>query len=188
MVRSILPLFAFALVASVPAVGAELVPVPQFDSVELRGGGDVTIVPGPAQRVTIVEGSSRFTRVYVDRRGSLKIDACNEQCPHFYRLRIAIETQRVPDLAVSGGGDIAVVPGFAAQRQLSAAVNGGGKVDARAVEAADVSAAVNGGGALLVRAASRLSGAVSGGGVVRYWGRPEVTTAIQGGGSVQPGY
>lgn len=188
MVRSVLPLFAFALVASVPAVGAEIMPVSPFDSVELRGGGDVTVVPGPAQRVTIVEGSSQFTRVYVERRGELKIDACNERCPEHYRLRIQIESPRVPALAVDGGGDINLAGGFAPQRELTLAVNGGGKIDTRAVDAADVTAAVNGGGSLLVRAQASLTGAVRGGGDVRYWGNPQVTTAIQGGGSVHPGY
>ena len=82
-------MFALPLVASVPAVASELVPVPHFNSVELRGGGNVAVVPGP-ERVTIVEGSSRFTRIYVDRHGSLKIDVCNENCPQHYRLRVEI--------------------------------------------------------------------------------------------------
>src|SRR5438270_6174746 len=106
--RSIMPLFAVALAVSAPAVATELVPVPPFRSVELRGGGDVVVVPGSVQRVTIVDGSARFTRIRVERDGKLKIDACNEQCPHFYRLRLEIESPRVPDLAVTGGGAIAV--------------------------------------------------------------------------------
>jgi hypothetical protein len=67
-------------------------------------------------------------------------------------------------------------------------VNGGGRIDTRAVDVGDVTAAVNGGGELFVRAASRLTGAVRGGGTVRYWGNPAVTSAIEGGGSVRPGY
>jgi hypothetical protein len=67
-------------------------------------------------------------------------------------------------------------------------VNGGGSIDTRAVNVADVTAAVNGGGDLLVRASSSLTGAVRGGGSVRYWGNPAVTSAIDGGGSVRPGY
>src|SRR3982750_1441389 len=100
--RSTLPLFVLAFAASVPALAAETVPVPAFRSVELRGGGEVSVVPGPAQRVTIVEGSSQFTRMRVERDGQLKIDACNERCPHFYHLRIQVEAPRVPDLAVNG--------------------------------------------------------------------------------------
>lgn len=188
MVRSILPLFTAAFLASAPAVADEIVPVPRFDSVELRGGGNVIVVPGPAERVRIVEGSTRFTRIHVDRNCSLKIDICNRDCPRSYRLRVEIQSPRVPVLAVDGGGAINVAPGFGGQHQLVAAVNGGGVIDTRAVNASDVTAAVNGGGQLLVRAASRLTGAVHGGGTVRYWGNPEVTSAIQCGGSVRPGH
>ncbi len=188
MIRTVVPLFAMALVASVPALASELVPVPHFDTVELRGGGNVVLVPGPAERVTIVEGSSRFTHVYVDRQGSLKIDVCDRDCPHEYRLRVEIQSPRVPTLAVDGGGAIEVASGFAPQHQLVAAVNGGGSIDSRPLNAGEVTAAVNGGGRLLVRAVSRLTGAVRGGGTVRYWGNPEVTSAIDGGGSVRPGY
>lgn len=188
MAPSIPPLFAFALAASAPALASELVPLPHFDAVELRGGGNVTVVPGPVERVTIVEGSSRFTRLYVDRERTLKIDTCNGDCPRLYRLRIEIQSPNVPTLAVDGGGAIGVASGFGPQRQLVAAVNGGGMIDTRAVDAADVTAAVNGGGKLFVRARSALTGAVRGGGSVRYWGNPQVTTAIQGGGSVQPAH
>jgi len=188
MIRTIFPLLGLALVASVPAIASEPVAVSAFHSVELRGGGDVVLVRGPAQRVTSVDGSSQFTHVYVDRQGGLKIDACNHDCPNHYRLRIEIQSPQVPDLAVDGGGAIRVSGGFAPQHRLNAAVNGGGSIDTRAVEAADVAAAINGGGDLLVRAASTLQGAVSGGGLVRYWGNPQVTSAVEGGGAVRRGY
>lgn len=186
MIR-IVPLFAFALAASVPALAAELVPVPQFDAVGLRGGGSVTIVPGPVQRVSIIEGSSRFNRIYVEHGRSLRIDACNQYCPRHYNLKVEIQSPNVPTVAVDGGGEIRVAPGFRPQRQLVAAVNGGGTIDSRAMEAADVTAAVNGGGSLLVRAAARLTGAVRGGGTVRYWGNPQVTSVTQGGGWIGRG-
>lgn len=188
MVRSIVPLFAAAFLASAPVLANEFVPVPHFDSIELRGGGNVALVPGPAERITIVEGSTRFTRIYVDRNRSLKIDICNRDCPRNYRLRVEIQSPRVPVLAVDGGGVINVSRGFDPQHRLVAAVNGGGVIDTRAIDVSDVTAAVNGGGELLVRAASRLTGAVHGGGAVRYWGDPQVTSAIQGGGSVRPGH
>jgi hypothetical protein len=183
--RSILPLFLVALAASAPALGVELVPVPDFGSVELRGGGVVSIVPGASQRVTIIDGSSQFTHMNVERDGKLRINTCNEQCPHLYRLRIRIETPRVPDLAISGGGQITTANGFRPQPQLSAAVHGGGRIDAQSIEAANVSAAVNGGGEVFVRARNALSAAVNGGGLVRYWGNPSVTMAVRGGGAVR---
>ena len=182
--RSILPLFALALATSAPVLATEVVPVPGFRSVELRGGGTVNVVPGPVQRVTIVEGSSQFTGMRVERDGELKIDTCNERCPPVYRLRVEIQSPRVPDLAIRGGGVIGTAGGFRAQSQLSVAVNGGGKIDARSLDAVNVSAAVNGGGEILVRPRASLSAAVNGGGHVRYFGNPTTSVAIRGGGAV----
>ena len=167
--RSTIPLFAAALAASAPALALENVPVPGFRSVQLRGGGEITVRPGPVQRVTIVEGSRQFTTFRVERNGQLRIDACNYRCPRHYRLRIEIQSPRVPDLAVSGGGAIRAAGGFSATAHLSAAVNGGGSIDASAVDAANVSAAVNGGGE------------------VRYLGNPQVSMAVRGGWTVRPG-
>jgi len=184
---STLPLFVLALAISAPVLAAETIPVPQFRSVQLRGGGVVTVVPGPVQRATIVEGSSQFTRMHVDYDGKLIIDTCNERCPPVYRMRVVVETPRVPDLAVNGGGQITTAGGFRPESDLSAAINGGGRIDARSVDAVSVSAAVNGGGELLVRARSSLSAAVNGGGHIRYWGKPDVAMAVHGGGAVSPG-
>jgi len=186
--RSILPLFAVAFAAAAPAVATEVVSLPPFRSVELRGGGIVTIVPGPAERVTIIEGSSQFTRMRVDNDDKLRIDTCFERCPPVYRLRVEIQSPRVPDLGISGGGAITAAGGFRPQQQLSAAVNGGGRIDARAVAASSVSAAVNGGGELLVSPRASLSAAVNGGGHVRYWGNPSVSMAVRGGGAVTRGF
>src|SRR5688572_24737729 len=108
MTRSTLPLFLTAIAASAPALAAEAVPVPNFESVQLRGGGTVIVVPGPTKRVTIVEGSTRYTSVRVERGGRLRIDACNNHCPRVYRLRVEIQSPDVPDLAVTGGGSIMV--------------------------------------------------------------------------------
>jgi hypothetical protein len=186
--RSILPLFTFALAAAAPALAVETIPVAPFRSVELRGGGDVYIGPGPVQRVTILNGSSQFTRMYVERDGQLRIDACNWQCPRNYNLRIQIESPRVPNVAIAGGGTIKATGGFAPQRDLAAAVNGGGTIDVRSVEAADVSAAVNGGGDIFVRPRATLSAAVHGGGDIHYSGNPQVSMAVSGGGDVHRDY
>jgi hypothetical protein len=186
--RTSIPFLFVLLAAPTVAYAAEAIPVPAFRSVQLRGGGQIILKPGSAQRVTIVEGSSRYTRVRVERDGRLRIDACNARCPQFYRLRIEIESPRVPDVAVLGGGAIRAAAGFAPQRQLSAAVDGGGDIDARTVEATSVSAAVNGGGRIKVRARSSLSAAINGGGSIRYAGNPRVSSAVRGGGAVQRGF
>lgn len=185
--RTSLFLLPFALVAAVPASAAETVAVPEFRTIQLRGGGSIVVRPGPSQRVTIVNGSSQFTRVRVDHSGQLKIDACNERCPQRYDLRIEIQSPSAPDAAISGGGSIIFAPGYRPQSDLSVAVNGGGQVDARSLQAVNVSAAVNGGGRVLAGHPSHLSAAVSGGGEVRYAGNPHVSSVVNGGGAVRRG-
>ena len=182
--RSILPLFAITLVAAVPAIAAETVPVSSFRQVELRGGGNVLVRPAAVQRVTIVEGSAQVTRVQVVRNGRLQIDACNGQCPRNYRLRVVIDTPAIEALAIKGGGQISTARGFRAQRNLAAAIQGGGRIDAREIAAAHVAAAVNGGGELLVSPVGDLAAAVRGGGAIRYSGNPRVSSAISGGGAI----
>ena len=152
--RSILPLFAFAFTVSTPATAdAQTVTVPNFRSVELRGGGDVAIVPGPVQRVTILAGSTQFTSLHTERDGQLRIDACNDRCPHNYRLKIRIESPRMPSVAVEAGGTIVAQRGFAPQSEVAAAVSAGGTIDLRAVDAERVVAAVHAGGDIYVHAA-----------------------------------
>ena len=185
--RIMLPFVIGALVLPATTRAAENVSVPAFRSIELRGGGDVVLIRGPVQRVTVVQGSTAFTGIAVERDGRLRIDACGRPCPRDYRLRVEIQAPRVPDVGVSGGGAIAVRAGFAPQSELAAAVSGGGSIDARSVDAVKVNAAVNGGGQLLVRPRARLNAAINGGGSIRYWGDPEVTSAVAGGGSINRG-
>lgn len=185
--RSTLPIFAFALAAAAPALATEVVPVQHFRSVELRGGGIVTVAPSSVQRVTLLEGSTRFTQVRVDREGKLTIDVCNRQCPHNYRLRVRIETPAIMGLGINGGGLMTTESGFARQGEIGVAINGGGKIDARSIDAAAVGAAVNGGGQILVRSNGTLGASVHGGGEVVYWGNPTVATSIAGGGTVRRG-
>lgn len=185
--RPVALLLPVALVISTPVAAAELVPVPAFRTIQLRGGGSVVVRPGPAQRVTILSGSTQFTRVRVDHNGQLKIDACNARCPERYNLQIEIHSPTAPDAAISGGGAITFAPGLHPQSDFSVAVNGGGQVDARTLRAANVSAAVNGGGRVLTGHSSHLSAAVSGGGEVRYAGNPHVSSVVNGGGVVRRG-
>src|SRR3569623_1185784 len=145
--RSILPIIALPLAFSVAALAeAQIVPVPSFKAVELSGGGDLTIVPGPVQRVTIVRGSTQFTTVRTDRDGKLVIDACNAQCPHNYPLLIRVESPQVPTVAVRAGGTITVGNGFAPQRDVVAAVSAGGTDDHRALPAGRADEEVTAGG------------------------------------------
>jgi hypothetical protein len=170
---------------AVPVAEGGVVSVPSFDSVELRGGGHVTLRYGATQRVTLVKGSAQVTRFAIEDGHKLSIDACEDNCPSDYDLDVEIATPRITGAAVSGGGRIVGESGFPAQDHVVAAVNGGGDVDLRAIAAGTVQAAVSGGGHIHVHADRELTAAVNGGGSIRYSGKGEVTSAINGGGSVQ---
>ena len=186
--RFMLPLFLFPLALSAPAIAIENVPVPRFLGVELRGGGEVVLRPGPAQRVTLLEGTTPFTGIRVMSDGKLRIDTCNQRCPYHYRMRALVESPAIPaTLAVRGGGTVTAAPGFGGRAPLTLAVSGGGVIDTKATASDVVTAAVNGGGQIKVRSLRVLTAAVNGGGEIRYLGNPVVTSAIHGGGAIQPG-
>jgi hypothetical protein len=173
-----------ALLVPACTFAAEVVPLGHFDSVGLEGGGHVTVKYGPQQRVTLLKGSTQYTRLRVENGHSLNIEACNERCPHQYDLEVEIVTPDLDGAAISGGGDIVASGTFPKVESFSAAVNGGGDIDARAVSAKTVHAAVSGGGGIHVTATAMLNAAVSGGGEIVYGGNPQVNEAVNGGGSV----
>jgi hypothetical protein len=162
------------------------VPVKPFDSIELRGGGHVALRYGAAQRVTLLSGSTRYTQLHIEDGRKLIIDACNSQCPWHYELQIDIVTPHISGLAISGGGHIEAANGFPPQNKIATAVDGGGNLDIRAIDARDATAAVNGGGKIHLRTDGRLNAAVEGGGSIRYSGNANVTQTVEGGGSVRP--
>jgi hypothetical protein len=172
-----------AVLLATPAIAAETVTLAPIDSVGLTGGGHVVLRYGATQSVTLLQGSTQYTRFKVHGK-SLEIEACNSSCPHNYDLEIEIVLPRVDAVAIQGGGAIVAMAGFPAQHGIDAAVSGGGDIDLRAVQASDVDAAVNGGGEIKVAANRTLNAAVSGGGRIAYWGKPNVSEAVSGGGSI----
>lgn len=174
-----------AAFATAPAAAQTSVAVPAFDSIELRGGGEVTVRHGSSQQVRLVRGNSGTTRFSVDGRGTLRIDACRRSC-RGYRLEVEIVTPDLEGAAISGGGAIRAEGDFPDRGMLALAVSGGGAIDFAAVEAGSVAAAVRGGGAIRTHARNSLMASISGGGAVAYLGDPRVTSSINGGGSVGP--
>jgi hypothetical protein len=175
---------ATASLLAAPVSAAEVVPLDHFTGVGLRGGGHVALKHGAEQRVTILKGSTQFTRFRVEPGGGLQIDACNENCPQHYDLEIEIVTPDLNAIAVAGGGAIVADDGFPSRDELSVAVNGGGTIDVRHMPAGAVNAAVNGGGQIKTAPKTALNAAVNGGGRITYWGNPAVSEAVRGGGSI----
>jgi hypothetical protein len=184
--KSALLLSAAALFAASSAFAGTVVSTGPFKSIELRGGGYVALHNGAAQTVTLTAGSTQFTKFHIEDGDRLVIDTCNDNCPSQYDLRIDIATPSIEGVAVDGGGEIAGGGDFQVSH-FNAAINGGGRIDMRAVHAANVEAAVNGGGQIKVFADHGLNAAVSGGGLIQYWGNPQVSSAISGGGDIRRG-
>jgi len=182
--RSTIAFIALAVIAA-PLAAAQTVQVSQFQSVELRGGGIVTVRPGPEQRVTLVEGDRAITKFAVAADGRLTIEACDRSCPANYKVRVDIQAPVVPSLRIAGGGEIVAARGFGRQRHLAAAVSGAGSIDLRSVDAASFNTAIMGGGRIATGSSSAVNAAINGGGLITYAGNPRVSTAIVGGGAVK---
>ncbi len=180
-----LSLIAVATLLAAPAFAAETVSVGHFSQIELRGGGHVVVKHGAAQSVTVLKGSTQYTRFHIREGNKLVIDACDSNCPHTYDLEIEIASPDLDGAAIDGGGEIVAQGSFPGQDRLALAVNGGGDIDMRPVKAAAVDAAVNGGGDIHLTATRALNAAVSGGGDITYRGNPQVNEAVQGGGDVE---
>ncbi|HEY2445619.1 MAG TPA: DUF2807 domain-containing protein [Rhizomicrobium sp.] len=180
-------LCAALVAAALPASAQTVIPVPYFKSLELEGGGHVTLRYGKVQSVRLVKGSTQFTPFVMSESRKLRILACNEDCPRHYDLEVEVTTPDIDALAVSGGGHIEGDGNFPGQRQLALAVDGGGTIDARAMPSQEAIAAVEGGGKIFVDAERKLTAAINGGGKIRYRGEPNLTQAIDGGGSVERG-
>jgi hypothetical protein len=176
-------LFAYGLagVASAETV----VPLGHFNEVELHGGGHVVLHHGAQQRVTLVRGSTQFTRMSIERGAKLVIDACNDQCPPSYDLEIEIDSADIDAVSIEGGGKIEAEGAFPDLNALAAAIDGGGAIDVRAMAAHTANAAVSGGGDIKVTAKDGLNAAVNGGGRITYWGDPAVRSAVNGGGDIR---
>jgi hypothetical protein len=152
----------------------------------LRGGGHVVLKPGSVQRVTLLKGSTQYTRFHIDSGSDgLQIDACDARCPQHYDLEIEIVSPEINAIAVEGGGSIDAAGGFPRRNELSLAVSGGGSIDVRQMPASTVNAAVNGGGDIRTAPHTSLHAAVNGGGQILYWGNPSVAQAVTGGGSIE---
>ena len=176
-------LAAATLALAVPAAAQTPVAVPAFDSIELRGGGHVTIRHGARQRVTLVRGNTEMTQFRVDRNGQLTIQACVRRCRN-YDLRIEIVTPEVDAAAIHGGGAIRTEGSFPGQSSLAVAINGGGAIDVRSVAARNVAASIRGGGVIRTDARDSLAASINGGGAITYLGNPTTTVSINGGGTV----
>jgi Putative auto-transporter adhesin, head GIN domain len=184
------PLVLIASLAALPAAAQTVVPVDRFDSIQLEGGGHVTLVHGATQQVKLIRGSTQYTRFHAKfgQPRKLVIEACNKDCPQQYDLEVEITTPDLESVAIEGGGHIESRGAFPGQQSITVAIDGGGNIDIRSIEAVSATAAIDGGGHVKLTARDNLTAAIDGGGHVEYWGNPKnVTRVVDGGGDVSKG-
>lgn len=174
-------LLAAAALAA-PAAAQTPVDLPRFDSIELMGGGDVTVRHGAVQRVTFTEAEAGQA-VFEVERGKLRIRACRRSCRN-QRLKVEIVTPRLDAAAITGGGTIQFRAGLPPRDNLALAITGGGRIDAAPLRAGNVAASIRGGGTIDAGTAGALAVSIVGGGRVLYCGDPAKTVSVHGGGTV----
>lgn len=184
MKKPILAAAALAAVCAIPSATAQTpISVGRFDSIELRGGGELVIRHGPRQSVTLLSGDRALAGFDIERGNRLVIRPCRTSCRN-QRLRVEIVTPELEAVAVHGGGTIRAEGGFPAEDNVAVAIHGGGTIDTRAVRGRNVAASIVGGGLIRVAAERSLAASIVGGGAVRYVGDPRTTVSINGGGTV----
>lgn len=179
-----LPVLASLLVpAHAPAATAT--EAASYRSIELHGGGTVSVRYGPERRVTISPADhGREIRSQADR---LVIERCRGECSQGHRIDIEVVTPQLAELAVSDGGTIRLIGDFPAQDAVAASVSDGGTIDMRSLEAERISASIAQGGRILAYPRRQLAASISDGGVVTYWGTADVRSSVRRGGTVLRG-
>lgn len=170
-----------------PALADIDVPVPAFSGIEAHGGASVVLRHGPVQKVTIVKGDLKVSKITVNGT-SLDIEACPHSwtgCPFGYKLQVEITSPHIEAMDAHGGGAIRVEGDFPQQKQLHLEAHGGGAIDSRAIPAEEVYADAHGGGAIHTRALASLHAEAHGGGAIDYAGNPpQVFASAHGGGAI----
>lgn len=171
------------LAAALPSAAAA---APEgYESIELRGGGTVTVRYGATRHFTVrANPGARAISTEGDR---LVIDRCRRRCPHGQRLEVEVVTPDIGRLAVTDGGIIQVRGDFPAQPSAAASVHSGGLIDIRPLAVGQVSAAISQGGRIFARPLRAMNAAISDGGLVTYWGDAAIASSVLRGGAVVRG-
>lgn len=164
-----------------------VIPVGPFRSIELHDGGDVILRHGRTQRVTILKGNLRYTRVRVAEGHRLVIDNCKPECPRNDRVQIEVITPELSAVSVSDGGTVQSLGAFPVQGAIEAHVEQGGTIDIRSIAADAVDASVDSGGRIFTNPRKTLTAAIVSGGVITYWGDVRVQKSVRDGGVVARG-
>ncbi len=174
--------------------------VTAFDSIELRGVGDVTIVAGDDFSLSIRADESVIDGINTSVVGTTLIIS-EDQEASARRIEIVIHAPtlssvemlgassiRVTDLAtdrlavaIAGAGDITV---SGQTTTLIAVLSGAGSIDTTGLQATDVTVRLSGVGSISVAAARSLDAELNGVGEITYEGDPSITSKVSGVGKI----
>lgn len=184
--KHIVWLASAAVLLASSALAGESLSLPSFNSVKASDGADVIVRHGAVQSVVLAAGSTQYSKLEV-RDGVLEIETCKDwSCPWHYHLEVDITMPQVSGLAADDGARIEAQGSFPAQAQFAAKATDGGRVEARAIAAAEVNAVADDGGELSVEPRRSMKAKAEDGGVVRYWGNPTVKSLVaEDGGAVR---
>lgn len=180
---------AIALAATIafaaPAFAGQVIPVGQFNAVQATDGAHVIIRHGSVQQVTMVKGSTQYSRFEV-RDGVLHLVTCEGwHCPRHYEFKVDITMPDIKAIDASDGAYIETQGSFPAQGELAIKATDGGNIDARALAAANVNARASDGGNMKIRPLRAMKAHADDGGNIEYWGHPTVTSLVaEDGGNV----
>ncbi len=181
-------LLATLSVAAAPVAMQPGVPLTaSFSAVELRNGGQVNLIHGQSQGVTLLKGDPQQTSITIGDDGRLVIDRCPTHCPRGHDFEVEVVTPGLAAIAVAEGGTIQSRGEFPHQVEIGVAVSQGGTIDIRSMAVANVTASVESGGRIFVKPESALSAKVEQGGVITYWGDAVVESSVRHGGVVASG-
>ena len=173
------------LVLASPALAAQVIPVGHFDAIDASDGASVVIRHGDAEQVTMIEGSTQYSRFEV-KDGVLHLVTCEGwTCPRNYSFKVEVVMPNVRSIEASDGASIEAQGNFPAQGDLHVKATDGGDVDARAIAAAYVEATASDGGNMRIAPRKTMKARAEDGGNIRYWGNPTVTSLVaEDGGNV----
>ena len=162
-----------------------VVPVGDFEAVELHDGGHVVVRAGAVPRVTVVRGDSRNVQITVE--GQRLVIRNEGKHRRGERMEIEVVTPELTAVSVSNGGTVQTAGSFSARPAITARVEQGGTIDIRSVAADAVVASVDSGGRIFTHARRTLDATVRSGGAITYWGAPQVSRSVRHGGMVARG-
>jgi hypothetical protein len=174
--------------------------VTAFDSIELRGLGDITVVAGQELSLSVRADRSAIAGVRTSVEGTTLIITEDDKA-NSGRVEITIHAPTLSSIEVLGAGTITVtdldVERFAIAvagagdatvsgraTTVVAVLSGVGSINASALKGTDVTARLTGVGSLSLDASRTLDAELGGVGDITYTGDPVVTSKVSGVGEI----